>query len=207
MKNEYKKIKKVLIVIIILNLVVSLINLVSGLSDNPYNIFSFSNSFNSIPIIILVALQYGADNLNSEQYSPRRFASIITLFISFTLIIMVFQLFTNIPSNVDKINITDVNLIGLISTTILNIGIVKYEMDKGKQLNSKVLTADAMHTLSFVFISLATLAAFIITTYLNAPITFYYILGIVAAINIFKNAVSIIKESVTNLITKDKTEA
>lgn len=207
MKNEYKKIKKVLIIVIALNLIVSIINLVSGLADNSYNIFSISNTFNSIPIIILVVLRYSADNLNSEQYSPQRFESIITLFISFILLINAYQLFINTPNNTDKVNISDTNLIGLIITTIINIGIVKYEMDKGKQLKSKVLTGDAMHTLSFIFISIATLAAFIITKYFGAPDAFYYIFGIVAAISIFKNAISMIKESVTNLITKDKTEA
>lgn len=206
MQNEYIKIKKVLLIVIALNIVASMINLVSGLADNSYDIFSFANGFNSIPIISLAAWFAAYKNFNNEKYSPRKFESIITLFIGFVLVILAYQLFTNTPDKAEGINITNNNLIGLVITTIINIGIVKYEMDKGKQLDSKVLTSDAMHTLAYVFIAIATLAAFILTKYLNAPNSFYYILGVVAAISIFKNAVSIIKGSVINLITKEKAE-
>ncbi|MEN9517906.1 MAG: hypothetical protein RLZZ381_494 [Cyanobacteriota bacterium] len=57
----------------------------------------------------------------------------------------------------ESIEVSDLSLVMMIAVLIINIGVAVYEAQRGKALNSKLLQADARHTLSDVWVTVVLL--------------------------------------------------
>jgi cation diffusion facilitator family transporter len=61
-------------------------------------------------------------------------------------------------ANSESVEVSNLSLIMMIAVLIINIGISVYEARRGKALNSKLLQADARHTLSDVWVTIVLIA-------------------------------------------------
>ncbi|MGL5795531.1 MAG: cation diffusion facilitator family transporter, partial [Waterburya sp.] len=63
-----------------------------------------------------------------------------------------------LPLDTTSLEVNNLNLIMMVCVLVINITVAVYEGKKGKKLNSKLLQADARHTLSDVWITVVILA-------------------------------------------------
>jgi cation diffusion facilitator family transporter len=61
------------------------------------------------------------------------------------------------PADTTSLQVSNSNLIMMVGVLLINIGVAVYESKKGKELNSRLLQADAKHTLSDVWVTVVIL--------------------------------------------------
>jgi cation diffusion facilitator family transporter len=61
------------------------------------------------------------------------------------------------PGDTTSLQVSNSNLIMMVGVLLINIGVAVYESKKGKELNSRLLQADAKHTLSDVWVTVVIL--------------------------------------------------
>lgn len=203
MEAKYRKIRKVLLVILVLNLLVSILKIVTGLSSNSNSIFSdglhsLSDGFNNVVGIVALSYAYKPADIN-HPYGHKKFETMLSLFISFILLVLAYQLFMRSVTGFSEVNnnihISDLNIAIVIVTTVINIFVSKYEMDQGKKLDSSFLVSDAKHTLSDIYISISVIISLIGIKYFGLPKYFDNIIALVVVVFIVRAAISIIKDA------------
>jgi cation diffusion facilitator family transporter len=124
---------------------------------------SFSDSASNI--LGLVAMRLANPEPDWDHpYGHSKFESLGALGIAGFLIVAgveilgsaVKRLFFSV--NAESIEVSNLSLIMMIAVLIINIGISVYEAQRGKALNSKLLQADARHTLSDVWVTVVLIA-------------------------------------------------
>ena len=99
-----------------------------------------------------------------HPYGHSKFESLGALAIGGFLIVAGVEIFGSavkrlfMAGNGKPVEISNISFIMMIAVLIVNIGITLYENQRGKALKSKLLQADARHTLSDVWVTLALLA-------------------------------------------------
>lgn len=153
-----------------LNLLVSIGKLVCGFTTNTLSMVAdgfhslLDASSNVIGIIGLTISMKPPDE--GHPYGHRKFEAIASIVISFMMFLACFNILTGV---FDRIVLSKSTLpnVGLASymvmavTLFVNVVVTIYERRKAKQLSSRLLAADAAHTLSDIFVSMGVVIALV----------------------------------------------
>ena len=166
--KRQNSIRNVLYVTLGLNLLVLEAKFSLGLATGSLSLLAdalHSLSDSASNILGLIAMRLANPQPDWDHpYGHSKFESLGALAIGGFLIVAGVEIFgsaTNrlfMSGNGEPIEVSNVSLIIMIAVLIINIGIALYEDRRGKSLKSKLLQADAKHTLSDVWVTLALLA-------------------------------------------------
>lgn len=168
LSQRQNSIRNVLYITLGLNLLVLEIKFSLGWATGSLSLLadalhSFSDSASNILGLIAMRLANPKPDWD-HPYGHSKFESLGALGIAGFLIIAGIEIFTSavkrlfLATDVESVRVSNLNLIMMIAVLIINIGIAFYEARRGKTLNSKLLQADARHTLSDVWITAILLA-------------------------------------------------
>ena len=152
--TRHHQILRTLVVILVLNWLVSFIKFILGWKLNSLTITSdaihsfLDGASNIIGIIAMVIAARPADD--NHPYGHHKYEVVATMALSGLLFLSAFEILKSVVHRIfNPVQFPDFSWAGvalLIGTIIVNIVISRYELNKGKELNSGILQADAMHT-------------------------------------------------------------
>ncbi len=159
-------ITRVLVQVLGLNLLVASAKIGYGLWSGAVSIFSdglhslTDSASNVVALIGTRVARRPADD--SHPYGHRKFETLaaagILVFLTLVLIELVQQAIGRLGHPTGP-EITPISFVVMLGTLGINIGVARYEMAAGRRLQSEVLRADAHHTRSDVFTSIAVIGA------------------------------------------------
>ncbi|MDJ0571603.1 MAG: cation diffusion facilitator family transporter [Pleurocapsa sp. MO_192.B19] len=123
---------------------------------------SFSDSASNILGLIAMRLANPKPDWD-HPYGHSKFESLGALGIAGFLIVAGIEILSSAvkriftPLDAESLTVSNLNLMMMIGVLIINIFIAVYEAQRGKALNSKLLQADARHTLSDVWVTVVIL--------------------------------------------------
>ena len=208
MSDKFKKIKNVLWIILFANVLVALLKIVIGSkiqssSMTADGFHSLTDGTSNIIGIIGIGLAVKPKD-EDHPYGHKKFETLAGLgiammlfFVSATIIKEAFTKFFN-PTTP---NISAESIIVLVVTLIINIFVTNYESRVVKDLNSDILTADAAHTRSDVFVSIGVLGT-LIALKLGLPPIIDPIISLVIAGLIIHTGYEIFKDTASILVDK-----
>ncbi len=208
MSDKFKKIKNVLWIILFANVLVALLKIVIGSkiqssSMTADGFHSLTDGTSNIIGIIGIGLAVKPKD-EDHPYGHKKFETLAGLgiammlfFVSATIIKEAFTKFFN-PTTP---NISAESIIILVVTLIINIFVTNYESKMGKNLSSDILTADAAHTRSDVFVSIGVLGT-LIALKLGLPPIIDPIISLVIAGLIIHTGYEIFKDTASILVDK-----
>ena len=97
--------------------------------------------------------------------------------------------------NPESLNMTNVSIVILVITLIINIIVSKYEYSVGKKINSYILISDSLHTKSDVYVSIGVLVT-LICIKLGFPVIIDKVVSFVVGIFILHGAYEIFKSTI-----------
>jgi cation diffusion facilitator family transporter len=162
--QRQSSIKQVLYVTLGFNLLVLATKFSLGLATGSLSLLadalhSFSDSASNI--LGLVAMRLANPQPDWDHpYGHSKFESLGALGIAGFLIVAGVEILSSavkrlfFSADSESIEVNNLSLIMMIAVLVINIGISVYEAQRGKALNSKLLQADARHTLSDVWVTI-----------------------------------------------------
>ena len=166
--QRQNSIRNVLYVTLGLNLLVLETKFSLGLATGSLSLIadalhSFSDSASNILGLIAMRLANPQPDWD-HPYGHSKFESLGALGIAGFLIVAGMEIFGSAIERLffspdsESVNITNISLILTVGVLFVNIAVAVYEAQQGKALNSKLLQADARHTLSDVWVTVVLLA-------------------------------------------------
>ena len=203
--NKTRAILGVLVWTFILNLLTSLGKILVGLSAGLLNVLadgihSLSDAFVNIVGFVSIKLSGKAPS-DTHPYGYQKYETIATLIvgcITFFLFLEIFQAAIKKILNPENINVPAIAYKIMVVSVVLNVITVLYEKNKGKNLKSEFLIADAKETTADIFIS----SGLIIALYFISK-GFYWIDGVLTlciSIIVFKNSWEIFRMATKILV-------
>jgi cation diffusion facilitator family transporter len=163
-------VRRVLIVTLILNAAVALAKVVYGYVTNSVAMTSdgFHSFFDGVSNVVgLIGIWIAAHPPDAEHpYGHKKYETLFTIIIAVMIFATCFQILKKVYSSFVRevaVAVTEASFIIMFLTLCVNIFVMLYESKKGKQLGSDFLMADAMHTKSDIFVSLAVVVSLILT--------------------------------------------
>lgn len=162
--GKYLLVRKILIVILTLNWAVAIAKILYGHFTS--SLAMLADGFHSLSdgssnIIGLIGISVAARPKDAgHPYGHRKYETLASMVIAVVLFLIAFNLmkesvhrfvhreFMNPIANAGSFAV-------MLVTLAINIGVMKYELRKGKELKSDFLAADAMHTGSDIFASIS----------------------------------------------------
>lgn len=168
LSQRQSSIKNVLYITLGLNLLVLETKFSLGLATGSLSLLadalhSFSDSASNILGLIAMRLANPQPDWD-HPYGHSKFESLGALGIAGFLIVAGVEILGSAVKRLffsgdsESIQVSNLSLIMMIAVLMINIGISVYEAQRGKALNSKLLQADARHTLSDVWVTIVLLA-------------------------------------------------
>jgi len=199
-KEYTSQVRRVLVFTLILNLVVALAKILYGYFTNSIAMTSdgFHSLFDGISNVVgLVGIWIASHPPDKRHpYGHKKFETLFTIIIAFMIFATCFQILRKVYFSFTEVHRTIVNstsFIIILLTMGVNVFVMIYESRKGKQLGSEFLIADAMHTKSDLFASVAVVVSLILT-----KAGYYYadtIVGIIITFFIAQIGYKILKEA------------
>ena len=201
LKKDYSKnVRNVLILTLILNFGVALAKILYGLFTNSIAITSdgFHSSFDGVSNIVGLIGIWIASHPPDEKhpYGHKKYETLFTILIAIMIFATCFQILRKVYLSFLEDHttiVTETSFIIMFFTMGINVFVMLYESRKGKQLGSQFLVADALHTKSDIFVSIAVIISLIFTRigYSRADV----IVGIIITFFIARIGYKIIKEA------------
>ncbi len=167
--NYRAEVRKVLVITLVLNLVVMAIKLVVGLMTGSLSILadalhSVTDSANNV--LGLVTSQLSSPEPDRDHpYGHQKFEAVGALGIAALLGVACFEIFQQaimrLFSEQSSIEVSELELWLLLVVLGINIFVAFYERRVGRRINSPILIADAHHTMSDVWVTIAVLAGLV----------------------------------------------
>ena len=167
LSQRQDSIKNVLYITLGLNLLVLETKFVLGLATGSLSLIAdalHSLSDSASNILGLIAMRLANPKPDWDHpYGHSKFESLGALAIAGFLIVAGVEIFGSAIQRLfssgksESVEITDTSLIMMIAVLIINIGVAVYEDRRGKALNSRLLQADAKHTLSDIWVTVVLL--------------------------------------------------
>ncbi len=168
--NKYAQIRNILIWILVLNWGVALAKIIYGHITNSLAMFAdglHSISDGSSNIIGLIGISVASRPRDTgHPYGHRKYETLTSMVIAMALFLIAFNLikesihkFTHQELITPEANIF--SFVVMVITLSVNIGVMKYEYRKGKELKSDFLVADSLHTSSDILASIAVIISLI----------------------------------------------
>ncbi|MCX5719143.1 MAG: cation diffusion facilitator family transporter [Nitrospirae bacterium] len=201
LKKDYSEnVRYVLILTLILNFGVALAKVLYGLFTNSIAITSdgFHSSFDGVSNIVGLIGIWIASHPPDEKhpYGHKKYETLFTILIAIMIFATCFQILRKVYLSFLEDHttiVTETSFIIMFFTMGINVFVMLYESRKGKQLGSQFLVADALHTKSDIFVSIAVIISLIFTRigYSRADV----IVGIIITFFIARIGYKIIKEA------------
>ena len=171
LKKDYSEnVRNVLILTLILNFGVALAKVLYGLFTNSIAITSdgFHSSFDGVSNIVGLIGIWIASHPPDEKhpYGHKKYETLFTILIAIMIFATCFQILRKVYLSVfedHKTIVIETSFIVMFLTMGVNIFVMRYESKKGKQFGSQFLIADALHTKSDIFVSIAVIISLIFT--------------------------------------------
>ena len=207
MNEYYRTVRRILIVILVLNIAVALSKVFYGWYSNSLSMLTdgfhsfFDGASNVVGIIGITLAARPADKEHHYgHWKIETFSSIIIAVLLFLVCLEIVQSAVNRFFNPSTPEITTISFLVMGITILINIAVSWYEYRKGREIDSKILVADSMHTRSDIYASIAVVIGFIA---INAGYVFVDpIIALAIALLIAKTGIDIIKESSEVLLDK-----
>jgi cation diffusion facilitator family transporter len=167
--DNRREVKKVLIITLVLNVVVTLLKAVIGwatgsLSLQADALHSVTDSANNVLGLVTNRLSSPQPD-RDHPYGHQKFEAIGALGIAAFLGIACFEILssavTRLFEGLTKIEITSTELWVLLLVLGINIFVAFYERSVGQRIGSRILVADAHHTMSDVWVTITVLVGLI----------------------------------------------
>ena len=166
--SRYQAVSRVLRRVLYLNLAVAAAKIATGYFTGTLSILS--DGFHSLTdtasnVVGLVGIRVaGRPPDRDHPYGHRKFETIASVAIAVLLLIVLVELVRNAISHLGRPHALEVTALSfgvMLATLATNVFVVRYEQRAGERLTSEVLLADARHTTSDMFTSLAVILALI----------------------------------------------
>jgi cation diffusion facilitator family transporter len=163
-----KEIRRVLIYTLILNIAVATAKIFYGYITNSISMLSdgfhsfFDGSSNVIGLIGTWIASKPPDE--NHPYGHRKFETLATIAIAVLIFGAGIEILREAYSRIKvppDIEVTFMSFLIMAVTLTVNIGVMSYEIKKGRKLKSDFLLADAMHTKTDIYISLSVIISLI----------------------------------------------
>ena len=166
--DRYSQVSRVLYVVLVLNAVVAIAKLVLGYVTGAVSIISdgfhsLTDAASNVVALVGVSVARRPPDRN-HPYGHRKYETMASLGILVFLIVVVVEVVTAALSRMRSGVVPRVFPEGIgvmVATLIVNVFVVAYESRMGERLSSEVLLADAKHTRTDVFTSVAVLGALV----------------------------------------------
>jgi len=165
-----QEIRRVLLITLILNIIVALSKVVIGLVTGVLAITA--DGFHSMVdgssnVVGLVANRLADRPPDADHpYGHRRFETIAALgigaFLLFTAWEIIGSALERLGGGGEQPEVTPLSFIVMIGTLLVNLFVTTYEEREGRRLRSELLTADAAHTRSDVFVTISVLVSMVL---------------------------------------------
>ncbi|GAB4217586.1 MAG: cation diffusion facilitator family transporter [Synechococcales cyanobacterium] len=168
-QDRQHQIQRVFYITLVFNLVVFAIKLGLGLTTGSLSLIAdalHSTTDSASNILALVAMRFSNPEPDDDHpYGHSKFEAIGALGIAAFLGAACLEILrTAIHRFIDPgspVTVSPLSLQLMIVVLIINIGVTVYEHERGKTLNSRLLLADARHTLSDIWVSLLVLVGLV----------------------------------------------
>jgi cation diffusion facilitator family transporter len=166
--SRYATVSGVLARVLVFNIAVALAKLIFGYSTQSVAIISdgyhsLTDSFSNV--IGMVGLRAARKPPDLDHpYGHRKYETLTAAAIFIMLIFVVEEVVRSAIGHLrtgTHAVVTPMSFAVMIGTLVVNLGIVRYERRKGRELSSELLLADAMHTRSDVFTSVGVIVSLI----------------------------------------------
>ena len=197
--DKYKKVKNILLFILVANLVVAFLKLIVGGYINSSSVLAdgfHSLSDSASNIVGIVGISIAARPRDKKHpYGHTKFEMLSSLFIGIMMVFIALKIMGEAVLNIknpESLNMTNVSIVILVITLIINIIVSKYEYSVGKKINSYILISDSLHTKSDVYVSIGVLVT-LICIKLGFPVIIDKVVSFVVGIFILHGAYEIFK--------------
>jgi cation diffusion facilitator family transporter len=163
-----RDVRRVLWIVLALNVLVAGAKLVMGLATGAVSMIAdgFHSSLDaSSNVIGLVGLRLAAQPPDADHpYGHRRFETLATLGIGGLMLVAAWEI---LQTMIDRLlhggapEVVPLSFAVMIGTMALNLGVTRYERQRGRALRSDILLADASHTASDFLVSASVLAGLV----------------------------------------------
>jgi cation diffusion facilitator family transporter len=164
--DRHRSVVRVLRRVLILNLIVAIAKVslgyfsgaVSILSDGFHSLADASS--NVVALVGVSAAQRPADE--NHPYGHRKYETMASVAILMFMLLVLSEVARNAIAHLrapDVPAVLPAGIITMVATLVINVFVVRYESRAGRRLRSEVLGADAKHTKSDVWTTIAVLAA------------------------------------------------
>ena len=164
--EHHRSVVRVLRQVLVLNLLVAIAKVALGYFSGAVSILS--DGFHSLAdaasnVVALVgasAAQRPADH--NHPYGHRKYETMASVAILMFMLLVLSEVARNAIAHLRVPSVPTVlpaGIITMVATLIVNVFVVRYESSAGRRLRSEVLSADAKHTRSDVWTTIAVLAA------------------------------------------------
>ena len=176
MTNRHDSVVRVLRRVLVLNLLVAVAKVALGYVSGAVSILSdgfhslADASSNVVALVGVSAAQRPADE--NHPYGHRKYETMASLGILMFMLLVLSEVARNAIDHLRAPRVPSaipVGMITMIATLVVNVLVVRYESRAGRRLRSEVLGADAKHTRSDVWTTIAVLAA-LVGVWLGYPI-------------------------------------
>lgn len=168
--NKYVQIRNILIWVLVLNWGVALAKIIYGKATHSLSMFAdgfHSLSDGSSNIIGLIGIAAAARPRDTgHPYGHRKYETLASMAIAIALFYIAFKLITASMHKLvhqgpvaPEANLISFLVMGI--TLAVNIGVMRYEIKRGRELHSDFLMADALHTGSDIFSSISVIISLI----------------------------------------------
>ena len=207
-KLHYSRISRILAAVLVLNWAVAFAKIIWGFftrceSMTADGLHSLSDGASNI--IGLVGIAISSRPVDADHpYGHRKYETFFSLGIAMLLFFVAIELVKESIGRfanpvVPRVDLT--SFIVMLVTIVVNMGVMRYEYRKGKELGSDILISDAMHTRADIFTSFTVIAA-LVSIRLGYPILDPIVTLVIAAfightgVEIIKGASRILCDSV-----------
>jgi cation diffusion facilitator family transporter len=201
-ENKFLQIRRLLIAILLLNWGVAVAKMVYGHITSSVSMFAdgvHSLSDGSSNIIGLIGIGVAARPRDvGHPYGHRKYETLASMAIAVALFLVAFRLLSDsvhklIHQELIAPEATVLSFVVMGITLLVNIWVVRYEMKKGRELNSDFLMADSLHTGSDILASVMVVVS-LVSVKLGLPII-DVIAGMIIALLIGYVGVGILRDT------------
>ncbi|MEW6586857.1 MAG: cation diffusion facilitator family transporter, partial [Nitrospirota bacterium] len=199
------EVRKVLLITLVLNSAVALAKALYGYFTNSIAMASdglhsfFDGMSNVVGLIGIWIAAHPPDE--DHPYGHKKFETMATIIIALMIFLTCLQILRKVYLSLfedHKTIVTEISFAIMLMTMGVNFFVMLYESGKGKKLGSEFLVADAMHTKSDIFVSLAVVLSLIFTR-----MGYFYadtVVGVVITFFIARIGFAIVKSASTVLV-------
>lgn len=169
--ERQRQITRVLVITLILNLLVASAKLFYGYISGTMSVLA--DGFHSVMdstsnIVGLIAIRFASDPPDEDHHYGHRKAEIlasmmIAILLAVTCLEIVKELVHRLLSP-SQPEVSGWGFVIMLAGLVINLGVVRYESQVGKRLNSQLLLSDAQHTRSDVLVTLSVIVSMVAMT-------------------------------------------